>query len=325
MIKAAEMSGVFISYRRQDSAASAGRLFDHLSRDLGGHRVFMDVEDIAPGVDFHDVLTAQLSDCAVLLAIIGPNWTHLADAAGRRRLEREDDYVRIEIATALKRNIRVVPVLVDNAAMPGADDLPEDIKPLVRRNAVEITHARFSSDLARFTAALQDTLTEAERSGRVSPDHSALAPRPISGFLSEVIPTALGNYVFLTPELPARQLQTARLRCECPDGEEVLLLMDMTVFRNANNALIFTDAGMRYYNDSSMLGKGVEPLFWRYDRFAGAVLRKETWPNISLDGTLINGGGGADRDDFMNFLLAVQKAVLSAKGDPDSVRAIFQA
>ena len=124
--------GVFISYRRDDSAASAGRVYDRLARRLGAENVFFDVDNIPPGVDFVDVLSERVGKCDALVAVIGRDWTSAAGKDNRRRLDDPNDFVRIEIEAALTRGVRVIPVLVEGAAMPGADELPESLKKLAR-------------------------------------------------------------------------------------------------------------------------------------------------------------------------------------------------
>jgi hypothetical protein len=137
---------VFINYRRDETAGIAGRLHDRLAKEFGKQNVFMDVDSIEPGLDFVKQLDDQVASCAILLAVIGPHWIEAADAAGERRLHQPDDYLRIEIASALKRNIPVVPVLLDGARMPHVDELPDDLKSLTRRQAIELRHSRFAAD-----------------------------------------------------------------------------------------------------------------------------------------------------------------------------------
>lgn len=137
---------VFISYRRDDSKAEAGRIYDHLAKHYGRRKLFMDVDTIEPGSDFFDVLDRAVSECDVLVAVIGPSWLSSHNGEGKRRLDDPEDLVRAEIAAALQRNIRVVPVLVDGATMPKASDLPSDLVAITRRHAIAITHERFSSD-----------------------------------------------------------------------------------------------------------------------------------------------------------------------------------
>ena len=129
---------VFISYRREDSSGQAGRLYDALSKQLGPENVFMDVDTIDIGVEFKEAIESAVGSCDVLFAMIGPRWLTVVDSSGERRLEREDDFVRLEIETALMRNIRVVPALVGGAIMPEPEELPESLAPLARRNALEM-------------------------------------------------------------------------------------------------------------------------------------------------------------------------------------------
>lgn len=149
-------NGVFVSYRRQHASMAAGRLVTSLKEELEGAQVFRDVETIEPGADFVDTLEKALNGCAVLLAIIGPGWADLRGESGQRRLDDPGDWIRLEIVTALQRNVRVVPVLIEGAKMPGADELPADLQPLLRRQAIELDDARWAADVAR----LADTLAK---------------------------------------------------------------------------------------------------------------------------------------------------------------------
>jgi hypothetical protein len=133
-------SQIFISYRREDTSASAGRFHDHLSARFASDQIFMDVDTLEPGVDFVDAIEKSVSSCDVLIAVIGKHWLTSSDEEGQRRLDNPEDYVRIEIATALKRDIRVIPVLVDGASIPKPRDLPDDLKSFVRRTAIEVRH-----------------------------------------------------------------------------------------------------------------------------------------------------------------------------------------
>ncbi|MGC1299828.1 MAG: toll/interleukin-1 receptor domain-containing protein [Alloacidobacterium sp.] len=145
---------IFISYRRDDSEGEAGRLFDDLTRAFGSDAVFMDVSGIDPGTDFRKAIDDNVACCGVLLAMIGPTWATITGSDGLRRLDNANDYVRLEIASALGRNIAVIPVLVHDAHMPHADQLPDNLKDLAYRNSVEITHARWNSDVQLLVKAL---------------------------------------------------------------------------------------------------------------------------------------------------------------------------
>ena len=140
------MGAIFISYRREDSEGHAGRLYEDLAERFGKEAVFFDVSAIEPGQDFRHAIDANVARCSVLLAIIGPRWLE-AGAPGARRIDDPSDFVRLEIASALKRSIPVVPVLVQGAKMPAAAQLPADLGDLAWRNAVELSHARWASDV----------------------------------------------------------------------------------------------------------------------------------------------------------------------------------
>jgi hypothetical protein len=132
---------VFISYRRDDSAGQAGRIQDRLEREFGRDLLFMDVDAIPLGMNFVKVLHEEVAKCGVLLAVIGPNWLDVRDEAGNRRLDNPDDFVRIEIAAALQRDIPVIPILLDGAKVPKAARLPKDLEELALRNGLDVRHA----------------------------------------------------------------------------------------------------------------------------------------------------------------------------------------
>jgi TIR domain-containing protein len=147
---------VFISYRRADSAGHAGRVHDRLEQEFGPDLLFMDVEAIPLGVDFVKALGEEVAKCEVLLAIIGPGWLDTRDEEGHRRLENPHDFVRIEIAAALKRNIPVIPILPEGTALPKAGQLPDDLKNLILRNGLNVRYASFHRDMGKLIQALRD-------------------------------------------------------------------------------------------------------------------------------------------------------------------------
>jgi hypothetical protein len=148
------MGAVFLSYRRGDSEGQARALSLELAKLLGKDSVFMDVDSIALGRDFRQILQERLGSCDVMVALIGPGWMDAADPSGNRRLENPTDYVRQEIAAALKRNIPVIPVLVQGARMPASERLPEDLKDLSYRNGFELGHSTWESDVAEMVKRL---------------------------------------------------------------------------------------------------------------------------------------------------------------------------
>ncbi|MGH7497359.1 MAG: toll/interleukin-1 receptor domain-containing protein [Gemmatimonadales bacterium] len=145
----------FISYRRDDSAGHVGRLYDALSARFGRNRLFFDLDHIAPGQDFVQVLDNSLNRCSVLLVVIGKRWAG-SGRIGSRRIDQPDDFVHIEVAAGLRRtDLRVIPVLIQGTKMPGPTALPDDLKDLARRNATEISDLRWKEDVARLCSSLE--------------------------------------------------------------------------------------------------------------------------------------------------------------------------
>ena len=168
------MSGIFISYRRDDSRHAAGRLGDDLAAAFGPARIFRDVESIDPGVDFEVALEQALKGCAVMLVVIGPRWLSITDKDGRRRLDQPGDWIRTEVARALARQVRLIPVMLEDTPLPDAALLPEDLRPLVRRQSLPLSDARWRGDLQR----LIETLERIPGLERVPSPSPAPAPVP---------------------------------------------------------------------------------------------------------------------------------------------------
>ena len=183
---------IFINYRRDDSIGMAGRLHDRLVQTFGRDKLFMDVDHIPAGADFVAHLNNQVAECDVVLAIIGPNWLRAKDKAGQRRLHQPDDFVAIEIAAALARDTLVIPVLVDAARMPKESDLPDTLKPLARRQAVEVRHAHFGHDAEALIARMRKALgQEAAGPGRWSVPLVAVAAATL------LLLVGWGGYAFI--------------------------------------------------------------------------------------------------------------------------------
>jgi hypothetical protein len=163
------VSGIFMSYRRQDTAPYAGRLTQDLRR-LGAD-VFYDVANVAPGADFSAVLRSALSSAAVVLVLIGREWLSATDAHGRRRIDDDNDFIRTEIAAALQQDKPVVPVLVGGAHMPPGEALPHGLKRLAERNAFELRDDHWEQDVERMAEALRGSLgLRARRAPAVAED-----------------------------------------------------------------------------------------------------------------------------------------------------------
>ena len=149
------MPRIFISYRRDDSAGHTGRIYDRLIDRFGRGQVFMDVDTVQPGLDYIKVVDDAVGTCDGFIAVIGREWLLASDSTGRRRLENQADLVRLEIAAALERDIRVIPVLVQGVQMPLEIELPEGLKSLASRNALEVSDTRFRYDIDRLIEALE--------------------------------------------------------------------------------------------------------------------------------------------------------------------------
>ncbi len=149
------MSGIFISYRREETAANAGRLRDRLVQEFGEDQVFMDIDTIDLGVDFANAIENAVGAVDVLICVMGTEWLTVVDKNGKRRLDNPMDFIRLEVASALKRDIRVIPVLVGSATMPSADQLPPDLAKLPRRNALHLGDARFHTDADRLIKSVR--------------------------------------------------------------------------------------------------------------------------------------------------------------------------
>ena len=158
-----KFSGIFVSYRRDDCAGHAGRLADRLVEHFGRDRIFVDVDSILAGEDFVTVIENAVGSCEILLAVMGRNWL---SAGGTGRLDNPNDFVRLEIATALRRDIRVIPVLVQRATMPKAQDLPEDLIKLLRRNAIELSDHRWANDVDELINVMEKVLAKRAGAGQ---------------------------------------------------------------------------------------------------------------------------------------------------------------
>lgn len=210
------MSAIFISYRREDSEDATRALYESLLPLFGKDRLFMDVEAIALGSDFRQAVEGSLTSCGVLLAVIGPGWLDAknpSDTSGKRRLDNPDDYVRQEIATALKKggSLPVIPVLVRGAAMPLADQLPDDLKDLAFRNALALSHLDWDGNVEKLVDAVRPHVGEPPSRAHAPAQTSApatgvarsgagLSKGLVIGIVAVSIVLAVAAYFALTPK-----------------------------------------------------------------------------------------------------------------------------
>jgi len=148
------VAGIFLSYRRSDSAGFAERLYNDLREHFGSGYIFRDIATLIPGEPFPKAIEQALSTCHVLIVVIGQQWLTCVDAKGQRRLDDQDDFVRMEIEGAFRRRMRVIPVLVQRASMPRPQDLPQSLVPLTQLHAVELTDSHWKPDIGRLIETL---------------------------------------------------------------------------------------------------------------------------------------------------------------------------
>jgi TIR domain len=188
---------IFISYRRQDKAAYAGRIYDRLAAKYGEPNVFMDIDRIEPGQDFVDAINRSVAEAGVLLVLIGREWITMTDKSGVSRLANPEDFVRLEILAGLELKTVIIPVLLAHAEMPSAKSLPEPLQPFARRNAIEISDSRFHSDVDRLIEAIEKIfdpqratvppIKPEHRNQSATPLKNIVSSRPIMGFIAAAI------------------------------------------------------------------------------------------------------------------------------------------
>lgn len=192
---------IFISYRRDDTAGYAGRLHDRLVQHYGKDNIFMDIDTIEPGQDFVEAVGEAVGSCNVLIALMGKQWLTVTDSQGRRRVDDPHDWIRLEVANALARNVRVIPALVRGMIMPGVADLPDDLAMLARRQAVELSDHRFHEDVDRLIQAIDKALDESD-ARPIAPTATRPAPAPTQPAPEPPAPVATPPAASPTPPAP---------------------------------------------------------------------------------------------------------------------------
>lgn len=160
------MGKLFISYRRDDASGYARAIYQHLARHFGADAIFMDVESLSPGRDFVAEIHDSLAETSLILVLIGKDWID-RQADGRARIDDSRDFVRLEVALGLEREIPVLPILLGDAAFPAEAEVPDDLKGLLRRNAVRVTHPRFAADMESVVSVAAEALGVASGWGKV--------------------------------------------------------------------------------------------------------------------------------------------------------------
>lgn len=173
---------IFINYRKDDSNWNALALYNELQKYFSADQIFKDFNAIQPGDDFVESINKALHTCDVLLVLIGKNWLSATNAAGQRRLDDPEDFVRLEIAGALERNIKVIPVMLDNTPMPQEHELPENLHSLSRRQFISIDPIRFGDDVRHLSESIKKILADCgyEQSMPASSAMPPPAPQPVS-------------------------------------------------------------------------------------------------------------------------------------------------
>jgi Tol biopolymer transport system component len=328
---AKKLPGIFISYRRSDNPDATGRIYDRLVSEFGKSRVFKDVDSIPLGQDFRGHLDDVVGGCVAVLAIIGPRWTDARNAAGNRRLEDPDDFVRIELEAALARDIPVVPVLVGHAAMSGIADLPASLASMVFRQSIEVRpDPDFHHDATRLVSALKAIIDPN------APQEDPLAPlaptvlesehrsrgRRLAWMCGLAAAAALAAVALAVPAM--RYLQQApppetrtEINTPAPDG-----LISWFALSPDGRELVFiarTDGEARLWL-RALATTSAHPLpgtegatlpFWSPDSKSMAFFAGDSLKRMDLDGgkplTLVSaidggGGGGAwHKDGFILF------------------------
>jgi TIR domain len=199
---------IFISYRRAEAGGHAGRISDHLRTEFGADSVFHDVTGISVGREFKKVIEAKLKGASVMLVVVHRDWAHCKDTSGELRLAQANDFVRLEVGTALRQDIPVVPVLVGGAALPSEAELPDDLKPLVSRQYWNLRDDRWDDDCGALVLELR----------KLQPPAPAAEPASRSkqfawlGACAALVLVATGLYAFAN----ARKSESVNARCDVP-------------------------------------------------------------------------------------------------------------
>jgi TIR domain-containing protein len=180
---------VFINYRGEDSRSYGALLYTELTRQFGDEHVFLDAESIPAGADHARELVGRVRSARMLLAVIGPRWLSATDPTGRRRIDDPTDWIRRELAEAFTAGVRIIPVLTDQAELPGDTDLPADIAALSRCQYRRLRYREPHADLSRIVTdltSLDPALAESARSRDGVPRQLPAPPSLFTGRVTEL-------------------------------------------------------------------------------------------------------------------------------------------
>jgi ankyrin repeat protein len=307
------MSTIFISYRREDTVGHAGRIYDRLVDRYGPEAVYRDVDSGQPGEDFAETIRKKVEGCDVLLALIGPAWLKATDDTGGWRLAQDDDFVRIEISTALERGIRVIPVLLQGAKMPRAGDLPSALSKLSHRNAVEIRDTHFDQDVSQLLAGLSP------------PWFRAQWIRPAIGIgLALLVAGGIGavyfSQVLLTPDKARAQLTSM----DIPYTADAFV--DAAERKDATALTLFLKAGMDADAENR---RGVTALQFAAGGGDLSMMKSLLKAGAKIDGALRTAAASGQLE-ALNLLLseeppraALGRALAAAGGQPAAARLLL--
>jgi len=259
------MSGIFISYRREDSAAYAGRLYDRLSSRFGAAQVFMDVDDIPPGADFAAHIDAKVASCDAMIVVIGKNWLTARNAEGQLRLSDPTDFVGLEVALALQRGVLVIPVLVAGAAMPKTEELRKDLQPLARRNALTVNDQEFQRDADILIETLEKLPGLVKTGGATVSDERAALRRKLLRRLWWKAPIIFLLVAFAV-WWQARQERNEQAKTEIPSAASAAVAgswsgeVTYSWGDRYNEQFLFQPEGLKLFGTASFLGvkRGIE-------------------------------------------------------------------
>jgi hypothetical protein len=209
------VTGIFVSYRREDSAGWGGRLVADLRRAFPRDPVFFDLVTVRPGEDFVDAVERAIASCSVVLVLIGPKWLATTESMGRPRIHDPDDLVRREVTAALRRpTLTVIPVLVGESRIPVAAELPEEVAPLVRLNALHLSDSRWEYDFARLAARLREV------PGMAPPRRRHVWAPAVIGLVVAAAVAVAWRLGWLTREAP-RPIEAAAVSSPSPKPEPI--------------------------------------------------------------------------------------------------------